>query len=97
MKNTSKQDLNFNRRFAIISLIVMIVSSLAIVHTFRRLYSASKQNIISKWESRTAESANQVNLYVKTPMDAIAFSATRLNALLKNNGSHEEALNYLVN
>lgn len=97
MKNTSKQDLNFNRRFAIISLIVMIVSSLAIMHTFRRLYSASKQNIISKWESRTAESANQVNLYVKTPMDAIAFSATRLNALLKNNGSHEEALNYLVN
>lgn len=97
MKNTSGKTLNFNRRFAIISLVVMIAASMAIIQTFRRLYTASKQNIISKWESRTAESANQVNLFVKTPMDAIAFSATRLNALLKNNGSHKEALDYLIN
>ncbi len=92
-----RNPLKLNRKFALVSFAVIVISVFLIVGVFRSLYKISKENILQKWQNITMQAASQVNFYLKMPLDAIKFSATTLNDMLERGAAAEEALQYLVN
>ena len=61
----------------------MAGTSVFLAGIFYWLYSASKQNILEKWKNETFQAAQQVNYYLKMPMDAVTFSAVKLNDMMQ--------------
>ena len=79
------------------SCLAMAGTSVFLIFVFNWLYSTSKENILSKWKNETTRAAQQVNYYLKMPMDAVAFSAVKLNDMMKRQRSVKEAAEYLIN
>lgn len=79
------------------SCLAMAGTSVFLIFVFNWLYSTSKENILSKWKNETTRAAQQVNYYLKMPMDAVAFSAVKLNDMMKRKRSVKEAAEYLIN
>ena len=95
MKDSFLRKLNVRRRFIVIFGITVLISVLAVTKVFRKFYSLSKVNIQSKWENYTYSISNDMNYYMKLPMDSIAFSAVCLDGMLKLKLPHSVALAYL--
>ena len=86
-----------NKKFLVSSLAVLLFVALFIVGVFGWLYSVSKQNILVKWQSDTAQFAQRVSHYLKMSEDAVAISAETLNDMIAQGKSNAEALSYLRN
>ena len=85
------------KRFATISAVAMLVAVALIGGIFYWLYHSAKQNIVSMWWNRTLQIAQDVGYYLTTPMDAVAFTAMKVNGMLENGTPNEEIAKYLIN
>ncbi len=79
------------------ALIIMSLFGMFLLTIFYRLYALSKQNIENMYETTASQAARDVRHYFTMPMDAVAFSAVKLNTMLKEKASHDQALEYVVN
>lgn len=79
------------------SCLAMAGTSIFLIFVFYWLYAASKENILAKWKNETIRAAQQVNYYLKMPMDAVAFSAVKLNDMMERKVPVREAAEYLIN
>ncbi|WP_408071720.1 diguanylate cyclase domain-containing protein [Butyrivibrio sp. JL13D10] len=82
-------------RFAIY-IAVLVLSAGIIISIFYALYDVSKQNIIGSWRNKTREMAQEFSTYLMMPMDAVSFSAARINAMTKSGTTTEEVGAYLI-
>ncbi len=87
----------FNRKILAVSCLAVFLVSLFIILVFHTLYSVSQKNILSRWSNETLQFSQQVAYYMKMPMDAVSFSAVKLNDMMQHGKSHEEAGEYLIN
>ncbi len=85
------------KRLVIIALIIMLLFAMFIITIFYMLFSISRKNIETMYNTTAIQSARDVRHYFTMPMDAVAFSAGTLNKMLKEGASHEEAGQYLIN
>ena len=83
--------------FLNIFIVSLAVTTVFVVGIFYWLYGSAKQNIISNWQNKSFHLAQDVGYYLKTPIDAVAFTAIKVNEMLKKNISNEEILKYLIN
>ena len=60
----------------------VLLSVLTVTKVFLKLYSLSKETIREHWEDYTYRLSNEMEYYLKMPMDAVSFSAVSLNDLL---------------
>ncbi|WP_050983871.1 diguanylate cyclase domain-containing protein [Treponema sp. JC4] len=95
MKNNSFGSSSFKRRFIIVFGVTILISILAVTFVFLKLYRLSKDSILAKWDNRTYSIANEMNYYLKLPMDAVVFSAVSLDHMLAYKLPHSAALDYL--
>lgn len=86
---------SFKRRFIVIFGVTILISVLAVTAVFLKLYRLSKDSILSKWDKHTYSIANEMNYYLKLPMDAVAFSAVSLDYMLSYQLPHSAVLSYL--
>ncbi|WP_081667251.1 sensor domain-containing diguanylate cyclase [Butyrivibrio sp. MB2005] len=90
----SKQKL-YLRRIGIF-LLIMAITAGVMIGIFYKLYDASKQSIIGSWRNKTKEIAQEFSYYIKMPMDAVSFSAIKVNEMLKDNVPENEVGRYLI-
>ena len=95
MKIFKLRELHFNISFSLITGVITIVSMLAILSVFLRLYKTSNKNLLNEWQIETVQIAHKINRYMKTPMDAVSFSAVKLNEMLERKASHQEVHDYI--
>ena len=86
-----------SKKLLLNSCLIMAGTSVFLAGIFYWLYSASKQNILEKWKNETFQAAQQVNYYLKMPMDAVTFSAVKLNDMMQRKRPVSEAAEYLIN
>ena len=95
MKDSFFKKFNVRRRFIVIFGITVLVSVFAVTKVFLKFYRLSKDNLQSKWENYTYSISNDMNYYMKLPMDSIAFSAVTLDGMLQLKMPHSVVLAYL--
>ena len=83
------------RRLLIILLAVMLLTGAMIIFAFYRFYSIASSNIIRRWQNSVQQEAQDVSYYLTMPMDAVAFTGKKLNAMMERDATYEEVLSYL--
>ena len=86
-----------NLRFAVISLLVLVVASISILKAFYRMNEAQKQTIIRQWQDNAVQTARQIDYYMRMPEDAVSFSAVTMNEMLEHNAPIKDVGEYLIN
>lgn len=86
----------FKERFATTSIFAVLVATFFIGGIFYWLYSTARQNILNVWQSRIFHIAQEVGYYLRTPIDAISFTAVKVNAMLAGGANNEEISKYLI-
>ena len=86
---------SFKLRFIMIFGVTILISILAVTLVFLKLYRLSKDSIISRWNNHTYSIANEMNYYLKLPVDALTFSSVSLDHMLSYKLPHSAALSYL--
>jgi len=85
-----------NRKFLIISVVVMGLAALFVVLIFFRLYDTSRQNIINSWKNNTVQASSDVGYFLSIPESAVSFSAINLNEMIDHGASPQEVAEYLI-
>lgn len=83
MKDAFLKKFHFRRRFIVIFIVTVLISVLAVTKVFLNFYKLSKENIQAKWGNYTYIIADEMNHFLKMPMDAITFSSVTLNDMLR--------------
>ncbi len=91
-----REKFKFNKKIFAFSSAAMLGITLFIGGVFCWLYSVSKKNIVQKWQTETMQIAQEVNFYMKMPVDAVAFSAVTLNDMMLRGKPHSIAGEYLI-
>ncbi|WP_051656441.1 sensor domain-containing diguanylate cyclase [Butyrivibrio sp. AE3004] len=81
----------------VIYISALVIVMVIIIRIFNALYDVSKQNIIGIWRNRTREMAQEFSAYLRIPMDAVSFSAAKINAMEEEGTTTEEVGAYLIN
>ena len=87
---------NSQERFAIVSALAMLAAICLVSAIFYWLYSSAKQNIFNVWQSRNFHIAQEVGYYLRTPIDAVAFTAMKINGMLERGATNAEISKYLL-
>ncbi|MCR5815194.1 MAG: diguanylate cyclase [Desulfovibrio sp.] len=88
---------SYSQRFTPIACTITALALALILALFFWLYSTSKENILITWYNQAQSTAQNVNYYMKTPMDAVAFSSLKVNEMLAEKQDHETISRYLIN
>ncbi|MBO4334359.1 MAG: diguanylate cyclase [Desulfovibrio sp.] len=88
---------SYHKRFTPIACTITGLALALIIALFYWLYSTSKDNILMSWSNKAQQTAQNVNYYMKMPMDAVAFSSLKVNEMLAQGLDHETVNHYLVN
>ena len=88
--------LKSNRRMVIILAAALLLADAAVAAVFFQLYRISEQNILDMWRNNTGQTAQEVNYYLTKSMDAVSFSAKKVNEMMEKGLSNEEIGQYLI-
>lgn len=80
----------------IIALVVMAGVALLLGKIFYTMYCFSRDTTIEHWMAEARKNAQDIKFYMAKPMDAVSFSAGRVNDFLEKGTPHEEVGEYLV-
>ncbi len=83
--------------FTAISFLVIFVAVSVIGGIFYWLYGEARENIINVWQTHTMQTTQDVGYYLSTPMDAVAFTALKVNGMMGSGVSNAEIGRYLIN
>ena len=83
--------------FVNVSVAVMVISTFFVSGIFYWLYNSARQNIVNMWQNKNFHIAQDVGYYLRTPIDAVSFTALKVNGMLKRGATNEEILKYLIN
>lgn len=83
-------------QFITISILAMLGAICFVSGIFYWLYGTARENILNVWQSRNFHIAQEVGYYLQTPIDAVAFTAIKINAMLERGATNEEISRYLI-
>ena len=86
-----------NEKLVNTSIVSVAVAMLFVSGIFYWLYTSARQNIVSMWQNRNFHFAQDVGYYLRTPIDAVAFTALKINGMLERGATNEEISKYLLN
>ncbi len=84
------------KRFNAVSVLVIVVAASVVGGIFYWLYGAARENIINVWQNHTMQTAQDVGYYLTTPMDAVAFTALKVNGMMASGVPNAEIGRYLI-
>lgn len=91
----SKQ--NSKKYFFKISIVAMLSAIFFVGGIFYWLYDSAKQNILNVWQNKNFHIAQEVGYYLTKPVNAVSFTALKVNGMLEKGATNEEISNYLIN
>ena len=79
-----------------ISVVAMTLAIFFVGGIFYWLYGSAKQNILNIWQNKNFHTAQDVGYYLTRPVDAVSFTALKINGMLARGATNEEISKYLI-
>ena len=89
-------NLNSKKNLATISILAMLAAIFFISGIFYWLYISAQENLLNNWQNRNFHIAQEVGYYLKTPIDAISFTAIKINDMISKGATNEEISKFLI-
>jgi diguanylate cyclase (GGDEF)-like protein len=83
------------RQYRIIFALVLVVAVSVIASVFYQVYSVTRQNLENSWKVSTEQLARDVEYALICQQDAIRFSSSHVERMIRNGASNSDILEYM--